>query len=98
MYCRFQRKEEIRGRRDSLVVIEKGERPAPKNRIWNPVWITNSGDIYSRIREEPLHTPSGRLSAAKHDESDLGRYAEAYWGADGAQTTIHVDMRHGRRW
>lgn len=36
------------------------------------------------------------LGGAQDDETDFGRDAQAYWGADGAEAAIHVDMRHGR--
>src|SRR5713101_2374730 len=38
-----------------------------------------------------------QLGGAKDDQADFGRYAEAYWSADGAESAVHVDVRHGRR-
>ena len=37
------------------------------------------------------------LGTAEDDETDLGRYTEAYGSAHRSQTTVHVDMRHRRR-
>src|SRR3981189_539850 len=59
------------------------------------------GGIYSPIRMA-LRTAAANqgedgLGGAKDDETDFGRNAEAYWSADRSQTTVHINLRHGRR-
>src|SRR5260370_31047541 len=38
-----------------------------------------------------------RLGGTEDDETDFGRQAEANGSADRTQSTVHVDMGHGRR-
>jgi len=53
----------------------------------------------ARFKEKPRRTRrrGPPLGAAKDDEADLGRNAEADGSADGAQAAIHVEVGHGRR-
>ena len=67
----------------------------------NQIEILKFGGIYSPIRVELNSARASRwldrLGGAEDNQADFGRDAEADGSADGAQTTVDVDMGHRRR-
>src|SRR5438034_11845432 len=75
--------------------------PVSENGIHNAIGIRKSGDsdftaLWKLTLRINFPLPL-QLGAAKDDETDLGRYTEAYGSADRAQAAIHVDVGHRLR-